>query len=131
MRIKVLIAKPGLDGHETGAKLIARVLRDAGMEVIYTGPRQTPEMIVQSALHEDIDVIGLSSLSGAHLELAARVMELLRAQGMHDVMVIMGGIIPADDIPVLKQLGVRAAFGPGTHTQDIVEFIQKERAAAA
>ena len=130
MPIKVLVAKPGLDGHETGAKLIARVLRDAGMEVIYTGMRQTPEMIVQAALHEDIDVIGLSSLSGAHLELATRVMELLRAQDMHDVMVVMGGIIPAEDIPVLKQIGVRGVFGPGSNTQDIVAFIQKERAAA-
>lgn len=130
MPIKVLVAKPGLDGHETGAKLIARVLRDAGMEVIYTGPRQTPEMIVQAALHEDIDVIGLSSLSGAHLELAMRVMELLHDHGMRDVMVIMGGIIPADDIPVLEQIGVRATFGPGTNTQDIVDFIRKEHAAA-
>jgi methylmalonyl-CoA mutase C-terminal domain/subunit len=130
MPIKVLVAKPGLDGHETGAKLIARVLRDAGMEVIYTGMRQTPEMIVQAALHEDIDVIGLSSLSGAHLELAARVMELLRAHDMHDVMVVMGGIIPAEDIPLLTRLGVRGVFGPGTNTQDIVAFIRKERAAA-
>jgi methylmalonyl-CoA mutase, C-terminal domain len=130
MGIKVLIAKPGLDGHETGAKLIARVLRDAGMEVIYTGPRQTPEMIVQSAMQEDIDLIGLSILSGAHLEFAARVMELLRASGMADIPVIMGGIIPKDDIPALREMGVRAAFGPGTSTQQIVDYIQKELVVA-
>ncbi|MBI3827705.1 MAG: cobalamin B12-binding domain-containing protein [Candidatus Rokubacteria bacterium] len=130
MAIKVLIAKPGLDGHETGAKLIARVLRDAGMEVVYTGPRQTPEMIVHAAMQEDIDVIGLSILSGAHLEFGARVMELLRARGMADIPVIMGGIIPKDDIPALKAIGVRAIFGPGTSTPKIVDFIQNELAVA-
>lgn len=130
MGIKVLIAKPGLDGHETGAKLVARALRDAGMEVVYTGMRQTPEMIVQSAIQEDIDVIGLSILSGAHLEFASRVMDLLRANDMEVTPVIMGGIIPKDDVPALKQMGVRAAFGPGTSTQQIVDCIQKEMARA-
>ena len=130
MGIKVLIAKPGLDGHETGAKLVARALRDAGMEVVYTGMRQTPEMIVHSAIQEDIDVIGLSILSGAHLEFASCVMDLLKANHMEDTPVIMGGIIPKDDVPALKQMGVRAAFGPGTSTQQIVDCIQKEMARA-
>lgn len=125
-KIRVLIAKPGLDGHETGAKLVARVLRDAGMEVIYTGPRQTPEMIVQAALQEDADLIGLSILSGAHREFASRIIALMKEKGIGDLPTIMGGIIPQEDIPYLKEMGVKAIFGPGTHTQKIVEFIRKE-----
>jgi methylmalonyl-CoA mutase C-terminal domain/subunit len=125
-KIRVLIAKPGLDGHETGAKLVARVLRDAGMEVIYTGPRQTAEMIVQAAMQEDVDIIGLSILSGSHKECASRVVDLLREKGIERTPLIMGGIIPQEDIPVLKSLGVKGVFGPGTRTQDIVEFLKKE-----
>ena len=125
-KIRVLIAKPGLDGHETGAKLIARVLRDSGMEVIYTGPRQTPEMIVQAAMQEDADLIGLSILSGAHMEFASRVITRMKEKGIGDIPLIMGGIIPREDIPDLKAMGVKEIFGPGTHTQKIVEFIQKE-----
>ncbi len=124
-KIRILIAKPGLDGHETGAKLISRVLRDAGMEVIYTGPRQTPEMIVQAAVQEDVDIIGLSILSGSHKEFASRVIDLLKEKGMQDIPILMGGIIPKEDIPALKQMGVKEAFGPGTSTRDIVAFIQK------
>lgn len=127
-KIRILIAKPGLDGHETGAKLVARVLRDAGMEVIYTGPRQTPEMIARSALQEDVNVIGLSILSGAHKEFASRVIDLMKEKGMGEIPIVMGGIIPKEDIPALKQLGVKEIFGPGTSTRDIVEFIQKELA---
>jgi methylmalonyl-CoA mutase C-terminal domain/subunit len=123
-KIRVLIAKPGLDGHDRGAKVIARALRDAGMEVIYTGLRQTPEMIAAAAVQEDVDVVGLSILSGAHLTLAPRLMELLRAQGMDDVLVLIGGIIPDSDIPALKQAGIAEVFLPGTSTQDIVKFIQ-------
>jgi methylmalonyl-CoA mutase C-terminal domain/subunit len=123
-RIRVLIAKPGLDGHDRGAKIIARALRDAGMEVIYTGLRQTPEMIAAAALQEDVDVVGLSILSGAHNTLAPRLMELLREKGMSDVTVLMGGIIPETDIPGLKQAGIAEIFLPGTSTQDIVKFIQ-------
>lgn len=122
-KIRVLVAKPGLDGHDRGAKVIARALRDAGMEVIYTGLRQTPEMIVEAALQEDVDVIGLSILSGAHMALVPRVLELLRAEGLSDVLVLIGGIIPDDDVPALLEAGVSGVFGPGTNTQDIVQHI--------
>jgi methylmalonyl-CoA mutase C-terminal domain/subunit len=124
-KIRVLIAKPGLDGHDRGAKVVARALRDAGMEVIYTGIRQTPEMIVQAALQEDVDVIGLSSLSGAHLELFADVMRGLGEKGMQNVIVLAGGIIPEDDIPALEKMGIKAVFGPGTKTDDITKAIKK------
>ncbi|HXZ29844.1 MAG TPA: cobalamin B12-binding domain-containing protein [Dehalococcoidia bacterium] len=127
-RIRVLLAKPGLDGHDRGAKVVARALRDAGMEVIYTGIRQTPEMIVEAAIQEDVNVIGLSILSGAHLELFPSVIEGLRKKGREDVLFIAGGIIPEDDIPALQKIGVRAVFGPGTSTEDIIHFIQKETA---
>ena len=127
-QIRVLIAKPGLDGHDRGAKVIARALRDAGMEVIYTGLRQTPEMIAAAAVQEDVDVIGLSILSGAHNALCPRLMELLREKGMSDVVVLIGGIIPEADIPALKQAGIAEVFLPGTSTQDIVEFIRKRLA---
>ncbi|HXX71636.1 MAG TPA: cobalamin B12-binding domain-containing protein [Candidatus Acidoferrum sp.] len=129
-KIRVLIAKPGLDGHDRGAKVIARALRDAGMEVIYTGLRQTPEMIASAALQEDVDVIGLSILSGAHNTLCPRLMELLRAQGIEDVTVLIGGIIPAADIPLLKQAGIAEVFLPGTPTQAIVDFIRRRVAEA-
>src|SRR5262245_24860090 len=122
-KIRVVIAKPGLDGHDRGAKVIARALRDAGMEVIYTGLRQTPEQIVGAALQEDADVIGLSILSGAHNHIAPRLMELLKEKGLEDVLVVIGGIIPDVDVPRLKALGVRGIFVPGTPMQDIVEFI--------
>jgi len=125
-KIRVLIAKPGLDGHDRGAKVVARALRDAGMEVIYTGIRQTPEMIAEAALQEDVDVVGLSILSGAHMALFPRIMQLLRQQGMDDVLVIAGGIIPDEDIPTIQQMGIRAIFGPGTSTQDIIAFIKQE-----
>ena len=124
-KIRVLVAKPGLDGHDRGAKVIARALRDAGMEVIYTGLRQTPEMVVQAALQEDVDVIGLSILSGAHNAILPRVMELLRQNKMEDVLVVVGGIIPDQDIPGLKQAGVAGIFLPGTPMNEIVEFIRK------
>ena len=124
-KIRVLVAKPGLDGHDRGAKVIARALRDAGMEVIYTGLRQTPEMVVHAALQEDVDVIGLSILSGAHNAIMPRVMELLRQNKMEDVLVIIGGIIPDQDIPGLKQAGVAGIFLPGTPMDEIVEFIRK------
>ncbi len=124
-KIRVLVAKPGLDGHDRGAKVIARALRDAGMEVIYTGLRQTPEMVVHAALQEDVDVIGLSILSGAHNAIIPRVMELLRQNKMEDVLVIIGGIIPDQDIPGLKQAGVAGIFLPGTPMQEIIDFIQK------
>jgi len=124
-KIRVLIAKPGLDGHDRGAKVIARALRDAGMEVIYTGLRQTPEMIAAAAAQEDVDVVGLSILSGAHNTLCPRLLELLRQKQMHDVPVIIGGIIPEADIPGLKQAGIAAIFLPGTPTQEIVDFIHK------
>ena len=121
--IRVVIAKPGLDGHDRGAKVIARALRDAGMEVVYTGLRQTPEQIVAAALQEDADVIGLSILSGAHLHICPRIMALLKAQGLDDVLVVLGGIIPDADIPLLNQLGIRGVFLPGTPMQDVVRFI--------
>jgi len=122
--IRVLVAKPGLDGHDRGAKVIARALRDAGMEVIYTGIRQTPQMIVQAAAQEDVRVLGLSILSGAHLEILPQIMDLLRQQGMDDVLVVVGGIIPEQDRKALADLGIGAVFGPGTPTTQIVEFIQ-------
>ena len=122
--IRVLVAKPGLDGHDRGAKVIARALRDAGMEVVYTGIRQTPEMIVEAALQEDVDVIGLSILSGAHLVLFPKIFDGLRSNGMDDVVVIAGGIIPDDDRVALKGMGVAAVFGPGTPTSDIADFIK-------
>ncbi|MGQ9547954.1 MAG: cobalamin B12-binding domain-containing protein [Roseiflexus sp.] len=124
--IRVLIAKPGLDGHDRGAKVIARALRDAGMEVIYTGIQQTPQMIVEAALQEDVDVIGLSILSGAHMTLLPRVMELLREHDMHDVLVVAGGIVSDDDARVLKeQHGIAEVYGPGASTHEIVRFIQE------
>jgi methylmalonyl-CoA mutase C-terminal domain/subunit len=128
-KIRVLIAKPGLDGHDRGAKVIARALRDAGMEVIYTGLRQTPEMISEAALQEDVDVIGLSILSGAHLALVPRIVELLRTEGLDDVLVLVGGIIPDEDVPTLHEMGVSGVFGPGTNTEDIVNHIKSALAA--
>jgi methylmalonyl-CoA mutase cobalamin-binding domain/chain len=122
-KIRVVVAKPGLDGHDRGAKIIARALRDAGMEVIYTGLHQTPEQIVETVLQEDADAVGLSILSGAHMTLVPKVVELLREQDAGDVIVTVGGTIPADDIPELKELGVAAVFTPGASTQDIIEFI--------
>jgi methylmalonyl-CoA mutase C-terminal domain/subunit len=123
-RIRVLVAKPGLDGHDRGAKVVARALRDAGMEVVYTGLRQTPEMVVEAALQEDVDVIGLSILSGAHMALAPRVLELLEENDMSGVPVFLGGIIPNDDIPALKEMGIMDVFGPGTSTDVIVKRIR-------
>jgi methylmalonyl-CoA mutase, C-terminal domain len=122
-KLRVVIAKPGLDGHDRGAKVIARALRDAGMEVIYTGLRQTPEQIVSAALQEDADVIGLSILSGAHNHIAPRLMQLLKEKQLDDVLVVIGGIIPDVDIPKLRDIGVRGVFLPGTPMQEIVEFI--------
>ena len=124
-KIRVVIAKPGLDGHDRGAKVIARALRDAGMEVIYTGLRQTPEQIVAAALQEDADVIGLSILSGAHMHICPRIMELLRAKEMTDVLVVVGGIIPDVDIPRLQEIGISGIFLPGTPMQEIVDFITR------
>ena len=122
-KIRVIIAKPGLDGHDRGAKVIARALRDAGMEVIYTGLRQTPEQIAAAALQEDADVIGLSILSGAHMHVCPRLMELLKEKGLDDVLVLVGGIIPDVDIPKLKEMGVRGIFLPGSPMQDIIDYI--------
>ncbi len=122
--IKVLIAKPGLDGHDRGAKVLARGLRDEGFEVIYTGLRQTPEMIVAAALQEDVDVVGLSILSGAHMTLLPKVTRLLREKGMDDVLVTAGGIIPDDDIPALKAAGIAEVFGPGTTIREVADFIR-------
>lgn len=124
-KIRVLIAKPGLDGHDRGAKVVARALRDAGMEVIYTGLRQTPTMVAEAALQEDVDIVGLSILSGAHMALVPRVVEALRERDMDDVPLFVGGIIPADDIARLKEMGVYEVFGPGTNTKDVVDFIRK------
>src|SRR6516162_1954928 len=124
-KIRVLVAKPGLDGHDRGAKVVARALRDAGMEVIYTGLRQTPEMIVEAALQEDVDVIGLSILSGAHMSLVPRILALMKTQGLDDVKVVLGGIIPDEDIPQLEKLGVQGIFGPGTNTEAIIDYIRK------
>ena len=123
-KIRVLVAKPGLDGHDRGAKVVARALRDAGMEVIYTGLRQTPEMVVEAALQEDVDVIGLSILSGAHMALFPKVVELLKEEGVDDILVIGGGIIPEDDVTALKECGIAEIFGPGTPLSDIVEYIE-------
>jgi methylmalonyl-CoA mutase, C-terminal domain len=123
-KIRVVVAKPGLDGHDRGAKIIARALRDAGMEVIYTGLHQTPEQIAETVLQEDADAVGLSILSGAHMTLVPRIVELLNAQGIDDVLLTVGGTIPADDIPELKRLGVAEVFTPGAPTQDIIDFIQ-------
>lgn len=128
-KIRVLVAKPGLDGHDRGAKVVARALRDAGMEVIYTGIRQTPEMIVETAIQEDVDVVGMSILSGAHLELFPIVTEGLKNKGKENTLVLAGGIIPEDDIPAIKQMGVKEVFGPGTPTSDIVSYIRQELAA--
>jgi methylmalonyl-CoA mutase C-terminal domain/subunit len=124
-KIRVLIAKPGLDGHDRGAKVVARALRDAGFEVIYTGLRQTPEQVAETALQEDVDVVGLSILSGAHMRLFPEIMKLLKEREMDDILVIAGGIIPEDDVKPLKKLGIKAIFGPGTPTGEIVEFIRK------
>jgi len=123
-KIRVLVAKPGLDGHDRGAKVIARALRDAGMEVIYTGLRQTPEMIAEAALQEDVDAVGLSILSGAHMALVPRVMQLLHDNGQDRVKVFLGGIIPDEDVPKLQSLGVAGIFGPGSSTQKIIEDIR-------
>ena len=124
-KIRVLVAKPGLDGHDRGAKVVARALRDYGMEVIYTGLRQTPEMIAQSALQEDVDVVGLSILSGAHLEIFPQILEQLKKRGAANAIVVAGGIIPEEDRPALQKMGVNGVFGPGTPTKDIAEFIKK------
>lgn len=124
-KIRVLVAKPGLDGHDRGAKVVARALRDAGMEVIYTGLRQTPEMVAEAALQEDVDAVGLSILSGAHLALVPRVMELLKKQGQDKVIVVIGGIVPEEDVPTLTEMGVKAVYGPGTSTQVIAEDLKK------
>jgi len=123
--IRVLVAKPGLDGHDRGAKVVARALRDAGFEVIYTGIRQTPQMIAEAALQEDVDVVGLSILSGAHMTLCPKVVDLLRAQGQDDVLVVIGGIVPEEDIEPLKEKGITAVFGPGTSTEAIGNFIRE------
>lgn len=124
-KIRVLIAKPGLDGHDRGAKLIARALRDAGMEVIYTGLRQTPQMITTAALQEDVDVVGMSILSGAHMTLVPRVIESLKEAGLSDVAVFVGGIIPEEDWPTLQEMGVSAVYGPGTTTQQVIDDVKK------
>ena len=123
-KIRVVVAKPGLDGHDRGAKIIARALRDAGMEVIYTGLHQTPEQIVETVLQEDADAVGLSILSGAHMTLIPKIAELLQAQGVDDVLLVAGGTIPSDDIPELKRLGVSEIFTPGSPVQEIVDFIE-------
>jgi methylmalonyl-CoA mutase C-terminal domain/subunit len=128
-KIRVLVAKPGLDGHDRGAKVVARALRDAGMEVIYTGIRQTPEMIVEAAVQEDVDVVGLSILSGAHLELFPPIVTGLKKKGKTDVLIVAGGIIPDEDIPALRKIGIKAVFGPGTPTYKIIEFIKQQMGA--
>jgi len=125
-KIRVLVAKPGLDGHDRGAKVVARALRDAGMEVIYTGIRQTPEMIVEAAVQEDVDVVGLSILSGAHLELFPPIAAGLKKKGKTDVLIVAGGIIPDEDVPALRKIGIKAVFGPGTPTYKIIEFIKQQ-----
>ena len=124
-KIRVLVAKPGLDGHDRGAKVVARALRDAGMEVIYTGLRQTPEMIAEAALQEDVDIVGLSVLSGAHMALAPRILELLKANGQAHVKVVIGGIIPDEDLVRLKEMGVSGVYGPGASTDDIIRDIKE------
>jgi methylmalonyl-CoA mutase C-terminal domain/subunit len=123
-KIKVIIAKPGLDGHDRGAKVVARALRDAGLEVVYTGIRQTPEMVAETALQEDVDMVGLSILSGAHMELFPRVVEEMKKRGLDDVVLLAGGIIPQEDIPALQKLGFRAIFGPGASTDDVVAWVR-------
>ena len=125
-KIRVLIAKPGLDGHDRGAKIVARALRDAGMEVIYTGLRQTSEQIVETAIQEDVDVIGLSILSGAHTHLFPKIMELLKENNIEDIIVMGGGVIPEEDIPELKKVGIAEIFTPGTDTRDIIKFIREK-----
>ena len=124
-KIRVLIAKPGLDSHDRGAKIVARALRDAGMEIIYTGLRQTPEQIVETALQEDVDVIGLSILSGAHTTLFPKIMKLLKEKGIDDILVFAGGIIPQEDVPALKKIGIKEIFGPGTPTNVLIKFVQE------
>ncbi|MBV9691700.1 MAG: cobalamin B12-binding domain-containing protein [Ktedonobacteraceae bacterium] len=123
--IRVLVAKPGLDGHDRGAKIIVRALRDAGMEVIYTGIRQTPEMIVEAAIQEDVDAILMSILSGAHMALFPRVMELLKHNNVDDILVAAGGILPDEDIPAIKAMGIKGCFGPGTSTEEIIKFVRE------
>jgi methylmalonyl-CoA mutase C-terminal domain/subunit len=123
-KIRVLVAKPGLDSHDRGAKVVARALRDAGMEVIYTGLRQTPEQIAETVLQEDVDVLGISILSGAHLTLFPRIFDLMKQKGLDDVLVFAGGIIPEEDIPHLKRLGIKEIFGPGTRTETVVNFVK-------
>jgi methylmalonyl-CoA mutase C-terminal domain/subunit len=130
-KIRVLVAKPGLDGHDRGAKVVARMLRDAGFEVIYTGIRQTPQMIAEAALQEDVDVVGMSILSGAHMTLCPRVVELLRAQGQENVLVVVGGIIPEEDVVRLKEAGVGGVFGPGTSSEQYIGFIREHLQVAA
>ena len=124
-KIRVVVAKPGLDSHDRGAKIVARAFRDAGMEVIYTGLRQTPEQIVETALQEDVDVIALSILSGAHMTLFPKIMELIKQKGLEDVLVFAGGIIPNEDIPALKKIGIKEVFGPGTPTDKLVKFVKE------
>jgi methylmalonyl-CoA mutase C-terminal domain/subunit len=123
--IRVLVAKPGLDGHDRGAKVIARALRDAGMEVIYTGIRQTPEMIVEAAIQEDVDAVLMSILSGAHMAIFPRVMELFKANSVDDVLVAAGGILPDEDLPAIQELGIKGCFGPGTSMEEIIQFVRK------
>jgi len=130
-KIRVLVAKPGLDGHDRGAKVVARMLRDAGFEVIYTGIRQTPQMIAEAALQEDVDVVGLSILSGAHMTLCPKVVDLLRAQGQDDVLVVVGGIIPDEDVAKLKAAGIDGVFGPGTSSEEYVNFLRGHVKVAA
>lgn len=130
-KIRVLVAKPGLDGHDRGAKVVARMLRDAGFEVIYTGIRQTPQMIAEAALQEDVDVVGMSILSGAHMTLCPKVVELLRAQGQDDVLVVVGGIIPDEDVAKLKAAGIDGVFGPGTSSEEYVAFLHEHVQVAA
>ena len=125
-KIRVLVAKPGLDSHDRGAKVVARALRDAGMEVIYTGLRQTPEQIAETVLQEDVDVLGLSILSGAHMALFPKIIELMKQKGIDDVLVFAGGIIPEEDVPSLKKLGIKEIFGPGTPTETVVNFVKKK-----
>jgi methylmalonyl-CoA mutase C-terminal domain/subunit len=130
-KIRVVVAKPGLDGHDRGAKIIARALRDAGMEVIYTGLHQTPEQIAETVIQEDADAVGLSILSGAHMTLVPRIVELLNEQGVDDVVITVGGTIPAEDVPELKKLGISEVFTPGSSTDDIVEFVRDAASARA
>jgi len=124
-KVRVLVAKPGLDGHDRGAKVVANALKDAGMEIIYTGLHQTPEMIAESAVQEDVDLVGLSILSGAHMTMFPRVIELMKEKGVEDIVVFGGGIIPAEDVAKLKEIGVARIFGPGTDTGDIIKFIRE------